>query len=201
MRGGICTANAGGAGPSRCEQSEKRQEGWSSGRFRCKMSSLGRTTLLLIFGAMTIAIVLVVAFRVGDDQSPLDAEAAALELVRNGVAQESRRDGDRWEVDVIRADGSMVQVNLGDDLELLDLDEEMGPGGTLADDELRGATRLRAVEAAFEKTGPGQVVSVERDSRRRIKVRVLKQDGTHVGVVLDGSLRPVGVDDEDPRDE
>jgi hypothetical protein len=153
------------------------------------------------FGAMTTAIVLVVAFRVGDGQSPIDAEAAALELVRNGVAQESRRDGDRWEVDVVRADGSMVQVNLGDDLKLRSLDEELGPGGTLADDELRGATRLRAVEAAFERAGPGQVISVERDSLRRIKVRVLKGDGHSVGVVLNGSLRPVAVDDEDPRDE
>jgi hypothetical protein len=174
---------------------------WSSGRFRCKMDPLGRTTLFVIFGAMTIAIVLVVALRVGNERSPFDAETAALELVRNGVAQESRRDGDRWEVDVVRADGSMVQVNLGDDLELLDLDEELGPGGTLADDELRGALRLRAVEAAFAEAGPGQVVSVERDSRRRIKVRVLKGDGTHVGVVLDGSLRALAVDDEDPRDE
>jgi hypothetical protein len=164
------------------------------------MAWLGRETLLVIIGVMTIAIV-VLAFRMNDERSPIDAEAAALELVKNGVAQESRRDGDRWEVDVVRDDGSMVQVNLGDDLELESLDEELGPGGTLADDELRGADRVRAVQAAFEEIGPGKVVSVERDSGRRIKVRVLQPDGEHVGVVLDDSLRLVSVADEDPDDE
>jgi hypothetical protein len=161
---------------------------------------LGRASLFVLIAAMTIAIV-VVAFRMREEQGPMEAQSVALELVRNGVAQESRRDGDRWEVDVVRDDGSMVQVNLGDDLELRSLDEELGPGGTLADDELRGANRVRAVEAAFDETGPGQVISVERDSRRRIKVRVRKGDGDHVGVVLDDSLRLVGIDDEDPRDE
>ncbi len=174
--------------------------GWSSGAVGCTMAPLGRKALFLIIGGMTIAIV-VVAFRMSDEQSPIDAQTAALELVKNGVAQESRRDGDRWEVDVIRDDGSMVQVNLGDDLELRSLDEELGPGGTLADDELRGANRVRAVEVAFHETGPGQVVSVERDSGRRIKVRVLKADGEHVGVVLDDSMQVVAVDDEDPDDE
>jgi hypothetical protein len=164
------------------------------------MAPVGRKALFLIIAAMTTAIV-IVAFRMSDEQSPIDAQTAALELVKNGVAQESRRDGDRWEVDVIRDDGSMVQVNLGDDLELDSLDEELGPGGTLADDELRGTKRVRAVEAAFEETGPGRVISVERDSRSRIKVRVLKGDDDNMGVVLDASLRLIAVDDEDPRDE
>jgi hypothetical protein len=162
--------------------------------------TLGRATLFLIFTAMTIAIV-IVAFRLRDERSPIDAESAALELVKNGVAQESRLDGGRWEVDVVRGDGSMVQVNLGEDLELHSLDEELGPGGTLASDELRGARRVQAVEAAFAEIGRGKVVSVERDSGRRIKVRVLKADGDHVGVVLDDSMQLVAVDDEDPDDE
>jgi hypothetical protein len=178
----------------------RTRRGWSFGAVRCTMAPLGRRTLFLIIVGMTIAIV-VVAFRMRDEKGPIEAQTAALELVKNGVAQESRRDGDRWEVDVVRDDGSMVQVNLGDDFELRSLDEELGPGGTLADDELRGANRVRAVEAAFEETGAGQVVSVERDSGRRIKVRVLKADGEHVGVVLDGSMRLIAVDDEDPDDE
>ena len=96
----------------------------------------------------------------------------ALEFVAGGVAQDTRREGDRWEVDVVRPDGSVVQVSLGEDLELRGLDEEQGPAGTLADDELRGAARIRAVRAAFRETGPGEVVSVERDANRRIEVRV-----------------------------
>ena len=165
------------------------------------MGPLSRSTLFVLIAAMT-AILVIVAFQLREEEGPLDAEAAAVQLVANGgVAQDSRRDGDRWEVDVVRHDGSMVQVNLGDDLELRSLDEELGPAGTLAPDELRGAARERAVEAAFAEIGPGQVVSVERDSPRRIKVRVRTGDGGNVGVVLDDSLRVLGVDTEDPRDE
>jgi hypothetical protein len=164
------------------------------------MGLLGQPTLFVLIATMTVALV-VVAFQLRDDQGPLDAEAVALRLVANGVAQDSRRDGDRWEVDVVRDDGSMVQVNLSDDLELRSLDEELGPAGTLAPDELRGAARERAVAAAFAETGAGQVVSVERDSPRRIKVRVRKEEGRHVGVVLDASLRVLEVETEDPRDE
>jgi hypothetical protein len=161
---------------------------------------LGRPTLFVLIAAMTLAIV-VLAFRLRDEEGPLDAEAVAVKWVANGVAQESRRDGDRWEVDVVRDDGSMVQVNLGDDLELRSIDEELGPGGTLARDELKGRPRIRAVRAALADSGPGQVVSVERDSERRVKVRIQTRNGRYVGVVLDDALRVVGVESEDPRDE
>jgi hypothetical protein len=164
------------------------------------MGSLGRATLFFILAAMTIAIV-VLALRQRDEHGALDAETVALELVKNGVAQDSRRDGDRWEVDVLVDDGSMVQVNLDEDLELRSLDEELGPGGTLAKDELKGRARMRAVEAAFAETGTGQVVSVERDSRHRIKVRVRTGEDDQFGVVLDNLLHVLRVDDEDPRDE
>jgi hypothetical protein len=87
--------------------------------------------LFLIIAAMTIAII-VVALQLRDDQGSLDAEAAAVKYVAGGVAQDTRREDDRWEVDVVRPDGSMVQVNLGRDLELTSLDEELGPAGTLA---------------------------------------------------------------------
>jgi hypothetical protein len=165
-----------------------------------RMLILVRTSLIVLFAAMTIALV-VMALRLRDEEGPLDAEAVALQWVAEGVAQDARRDGDRWEVDVVRDDGSMVQVNLGDDLELRGLDEELGPAGTLARDELKGRARVRAVQAAFVETGPGYVVSVERDSPRRIKVRVRTGNGRQLGVVLDGKLRIVEVDSEDPRDE
>jgi hypothetical protein len=161
---------------------------------------LGRRSLLVLIAVLSVALgVLAIGLR--DDEGPLDAEAVAEELVTDGVAQELRRDGNRWEVDVVRADGSMVQVNLGDDLELRSLDEEVGPAGTLAPDELRGSARTRAVQAAFAETGPGQVVSVERDSPREVKVRVRTWNGRQVGVELDHDFRVVNVDSEDPRDE
>jgi hypothetical protein len=160
---------------------------------------MGRATLFIVFTAMTVAIV-VLALRLRDESGPLDAEATALELVEGGVAQEPRREGDRWEVDVVRPDGSMVEVSLGNDLKLRELDEEAGPFGTLAPDELRGKARVRAVRAAFEKTGPGEVVSVEYDTHG-IEVRIRTGARTQQEVELDRKFRVVEVDDESLGDE
>jgi hypothetical protein len=130
-----------------------------------------------------------------------DAAAAALRWVGNGVTEQPRHDGDNWEVDVVRRDGSMVQVSLGPRLELRDFDEEYGPAGTPAADELKGAARARAVRVAFAETGPAQVVSVERDSRDSIEVSVRESDGDQVEVELNHMFRIVAVQEEDPSDE
>jgi hypothetical protein len=165
-----------------------------------KLSAVGRASLFLLFTAMTAAIV-VLALRLSDEQGPLDAEAVAVEFVGAGIAQDSRREDDRWEVDVVRPDGSMVQVSLGEDLELRGLDEELGPAGTLADDELQGPARARAVRAAFSETGIGKVVSVERDSDQGIEVRVRTGSRRQIEVELDRNYRVVEVDDESLGDE
>jgi hypothetical protein len=161
---------------------------------------VGRATLSIVFTAMTAAIVLL-ALQLRDDQGPLDAEAVAVKFVGNGIAQDARREDDRWEVDVVRPDGSMVQVSLGEDLELRGLDEELGPAGTLANDELRGPARARAVRAAFAETGIGKVVSVERDSGQEIEVRVRPGGGRQVEVELDRNLHVVEIDHESLGDE
>jgi hypothetical protein len=161
---------------------------------------MGRATLFIVFTAMMIAIV-VLALRLREDQGPMDAEAVALELVGEGIAQDARREDDRWEVDVVRPDGSMVQVSLGDDLELRGLDEELGPAGTLAEDELRGPARARAVRAAFTETGIGKVVSVERDPGGEIEVRVRPGGGRQIEVELDRNYRVLELDDESLGDE
>jgi hypothetical protein len=166
------------------------------------MLTLVRPSLVLLFAAMAVALLALVLLRIGEEHGPLDAEEVALQWVGNrGVAQEPRRDGDAWEVDVVRPDGSMVQVRLGDELELRGIDEELGPAGTLAADELRGAERVRAVRAAFDEIGPGQVVSAERDSPDEVEVRVRTATGHQIEVELDGKFRVTGVDEEDPRDE
>lgn len=165
-----------------------------------KLSPLGRASLSILFTAMTVAIV-VLALRLRDEQGPLDAEAVAVEFVGDGIAQDSRREDDRWEVDVVRPDGSMVQVTLEDDLELRSLDEELGPAGTLADDELRGKARVRAVRAAFSEIGIGTVVSVERDANGGIEVRVRNGTRRQSEVELDPNYRVVEIDDESLGDE
>jgi hypothetical protein len=157
------------------------------------------TTIFIVFGAMTIALV-VLGFELGEDTNPLDAEVAALDAVPDGVSQVPRRDGDRWEIDVVRPDGSMVQVSLNKNLDLLGLDEEYGPAGTLAPDEARGFARLRAVRAAFAEVGAGEVVGVERESGGRYEVGVLLRKG-QVEVELDRNFRVTEVEGEDPRDE
>jgi len=160
---------------------------------------VGRVSLFILFTAMTVAIV-VLALRLRDERGPLDAEAAALELVRDGVAQEPRREGDRWEVDVVRPDGSMVEVSLSNDLDVRGFDEEIGPAGTLAADELRGAARVRAVRAAFREIGPGEVVSVEYDAQG-IEVRIRTGARRQQEVELDRNFRFVEIDDESLADE
>jgi hypothetical protein len=146
----------------------------------------------------TLAVVIVV--RVDEQSNPPDPEAAALQWVGDGLAQTARREENRWEVDVVRPDGSMVQVSLGDDLDLRGLDEELGPGGTLAPDELQGRRRARAVQAAFAETRPGQVTSVERDLSGEIEVCIRTQTGRQVEVELDQALRVVEVGRKDPCD-
>jgi hypothetical protein len=157
------------------------------------------TTILIVFGAMTIAL-LVMGFELGEDANPVDAEVAALDAVPDGVSQVPRRDGDKWEVDVVRPDGSMVQVSLSKNLDVLGLDEEYGPAGTLAADEARGANRVRAVRAAFEEVGPGEVIGVERESGGRFEVGVLRRGG-QVEVELDRDFRVTEVEGEAPGDE
>jgi hypothetical protein len=164
-----------------------------------KLSRVGRAGLFIVFTLMTVAIV-VLALRLRDESGPLDAEATALELVEGGIAQEPRREDNRWEVDVVRPDGSMVEVSLGDDLTVHELDEEIGPAGTLASDELRGDARVRAVRAAFAETGPGAVVSVERDTHG-IEVRIRTGGRRQQEVELDRKFRVVEVDDESLGDE
>jgi hypothetical protein len=158
------------------------------------------TTIATVFAALTIAL-LVMGFELGQDANPLDVEVAALDEVGSGVSQVPRRDGDNWEVDVVRPDGSMVQVSLNKELDLLGLDEEHGPAGTLAPDEARGAIRERAVRAAFAEVGTGEVIGVEREPRHFYEVGVQLRGGRQVEVEMDRHFRVTEVEGEDPRDE
>lgn len=157
-----------------------------------------RITIFLLLATVTVAVVVI---ELDGKATPVDAEVVALELVGDGRILETRRDGGRWEVDVVRPDGSMVQVNVGDDLELISLDEELGPAGTFAPDELRGRRRAGAVEAAFVETGPGQVVSVERDDNGEIDARIRTRPDGLVQVELDERFRVLEVHREDLGDE
>jgi hypothetical protein len=137
----------------------------------------------------------------GAGPSDSDVASAAANWVGAGMPQAPRRDGDEWEVDVTRPDGSLVEVTVGDSLQLLGLDEERARGGGPGPDELLGPTRTRAVRAALASSGPGPVLGAERERGGGIEVGVRRRDGTQVEVGLDHRLRVLEVEPEDRRDE
>ena len=133
-----------------------------------------------------------------------EAETAAFRWVGVGVAEKPRRRDDRWEVDVVRPDGSLVEVTLGEQLQLQELDEELGPGGRPAHDDVSGPLRRRAIRAALAATRPGRVLSVERDrggEREVYEVDIRRAGGTGVEVGLDAKLRVVEIEAQDLGDE
>jgi hypothetical protein len=145
------------------------------------------------------------AFQLRDDDggggvTSKDAEIAALTWVGVGKAETPRREGDNWEVDIRRPNGSLVQVTMGDELQLRDFDEESGPRGTPAADELTGDARARAIEAAYWHVGSGRVVGVERDPNGEIEVG-LRMGGDQIEVRLDRRFRVIEVHPEDRSDE
>jgi hypothetical protein len=127
------------------------------------------------------------------------AQAAGLRWVGVGRAENPRRDGDEWEVDVKRPNGSLVEVTIGDQLELRGLDEELGPGGVPAWDELGGRARERAIAAAVIAVGSGRVFSVERESSGSVEVNVRGPNGTFEVQLDSGQI--VEVEAQDPGDE
>jgi hypothetical protein len=153
--------------------------------------------------AISLVVLVVLAFGNTKEDEP-DAAAArqvALNWTGAELAEAPRRDGDDWEVDVRRADGSLVEVTLGSALELRELDEEFGRGETLAHDELTGALRERAIAAARPEAGTGQVRSVELERDGTIEVNVVRTNRKVAEVELDEQLRVTDIDEEDIGDE
>jgi hypothetical protein len=156
------------------------------------------------FAVLLVVIVVMTFFALPRDEGqakPSDAEAAALERFPNGTVQPARVEDDEWEVDVVLPNGRLVEVTFDHELNFRDLDEEIGPGGRLANDELRGNDRQRAIRAAFQVTGEGEVKSVERDSPNEIEVNVRFPNGIQLEVELDRHFHVGEVENEDPGDE
>jgi hypothetical protein len=154
--------------------------------------------------ALIVALLLAsAAFQLRDEDEDVgdtDARVAALSWVGVGQAETPRREGENWEVDIRRPDGSLVQVTLDEDLHLRDFDEEFGPAGTPAPDELKGTARARAIEATYRHVGPARVVGVERDPTGEIEVGI-RMGGDQIEVRLDDRFRVIDVQPEDRRDE
>lgn len=159
--------------------------------------------LALLWIATLVAFVLVLSLGDSDDDKEpglAQVRAAAFRWVGVGSAEAPRRDGRVWEVDVERPNGSLVEVEMDDQLQLRGIDEELGPNGTRAQDELTGPARKRASGAALAVVGSGEVLSVERETRKRVEVRVQARPDEMLEVRIE-SGEVVGVEAEHPDDE
>ncbi len=158
-----------------------------------------------IFAAFLVVVVAggVVALPRGDGglTSASDAEAAARYWVGSGTVEPARFENNQWEVDVALPDGSLVQVRLDRELQLQDIDEERGPGGSRAHDEVTGPLRNRAILKALAVAGPGRIRGVERDSANELEVGILRPNGIQLEVSLDAELNVIGIERENPEDE
>jgi hypothetical protein len=158
-------------------------------------------TVAIIAMSLAVLVLLAVGTTKKNEADASAARQVALDWTESERADAPRRDGDGWEVDVRRADGSLVEVTLGPALELRELDEELGRGETLAHDEVTGALRERAIAAARSEAGPGPVRSVELERDGTIEVNVARSNRRIVEVELDEHLRVKDIDEEEIGDE
>jgi hypothetical protein len=155
----------------------------------------------LITATVTVLVLVALATQGPDEPDAAAAQRMALQWTGAELADAPRRDSDGWEVDVRRADGSLVEISLGPTLELRELDEERGAGGTAAHDEVTGALRTRAIDAARTVAGPGPVRTVEREDDGSIEVDILATDQMILEVELDRQLGVTDTDEESITDE
>ncbi len=161
-----------------------------------------RAALILLLLSIAAGTATILALRPSESElKASDVAPVASGWVGVGRPQPPRREGNEWEIDVVRPDGSVVEVTIGNGRELLGFDEERGPGGGLAPDELTGAVRDRAVRAALGASGPGRALGAEWEPGGVIEVGVRLPGGTQLEVDLDHRLRVLEVEREDPADE
>jgi hypothetical protein len=150
---------------------------------------------------IALGVLAALAIGPGDRVDAVAAQEAARDWTGIEETDPARRRDNGWEVDVHRDDGSVIEVNLGPKLELVELDEELGPGGTPAADEVLGAERKRVIAVVRREDITGHVRSVERERDGTIEVDVVQPDRTILEVDLDARLRVTGSDREELGDE
>lgn len=138
---------------------------------------------------LTLLVVAVVVVLAGSAIDPGDADArataaeaqdATYNWVGVGTAETPRRQRRRMGGRRPPSGRIARRDHDRDRLELRELDEELGPGGSAAHDEVRGPLRRLAARAALDRTGPGRVLSVERDTSRErevMEVNLRRGDG------------------------
>jgi uncharacterized membrane protein YkoI len=177
------------------------------------MHHMIRTTKILLTGVAAVVlagggVTYVAATDGGDDRlssTDLDAAtAAALSAAGGGTITDSERDGDRYEIEVRRDDGSGIDIELGRDFAVIatepddatdddatDVDAPDADHRVLTDDE-----RQRASAAALAETGGGEVLAIEVDGSG-YEVDVRRTDGSHVDIDLDATFAVIHTDIDD----
>lgn len=146
-----------------------------------------RTRKLIISAGIAAAAVgggaAIASAQQGSTPPDLDGAArAGLEAAGDGDVVSIEQDDDgTYEVEVRRADGTEVEVDLSATFEVLQVVEDRVEDDDLPVDE---TTRTRAAEAALGSVGDGTVVSVEADAVG-YEVEVRHPDGTESDVRLD----------------
>jgi len=136
------------------------------------------------------------------------ASRAAVAAVGSGTATSVDRDregGSTWEVEVVKPDGSHVDVLLDGQFRVLNVGAErdateppkaQAPAGTHdAETPVPGADAERASAAALKAVGGGTVNDVDRDLEGGAtwEVEITKPDGSQVDVLLDAQFQVLSV--------
>lgn len=142
----------------------------------------------------------------GDDDRPLAggdldrASRAALAEAGGGEVVDSERDDGRFEVEVLRPDGTRVEVTLDDSFAVVhsELDDHDDPDD---DRPVTGEELERVTQAALAETGEGTVTDAEQEADGTYEVEVRRADGTEVDLRLDEDLAVTHVRVDDDHDD
>lgn len=167
---------------------------------------------ILVLGTITVATWGAIA--IADKERPVapsdvdKASRAAVEAAGGGTATSVDRDregGATWEVEVVKPDGSHVDVlldgrfrvlNVGPEREATEPPKVQAPAGSHdAETPVPDADAERASAAALKAVGGGTVNDVDRDGEGGAtwEVEIRKPDGSQVDVLLDAQFKVLSV--------
>ncbi len=162
---------------------------------------------VLVLGGTGVAVAVTEPFD-NDDQltgSSLEkASKAALDEVGEGKVTDSEADGNGFEVEVTREDGSEVDVLLSESFSVVRVDEDDadddattdgGTGTSDSDDAPLTDDERASAEAAALAEVPGTVADIDRsdDADHAFEIAVTRADGTRAEVELDEAFAVVRV--------
>jgi peptidase YpeB-like protein len=179
---------------------------------RNQMKAMGMVVVIAAAGASAMAF----ASGIGSNPTAADLQDGALRALRAAGAEWATLDRDAagsWNAHVLRADGSITDVRLDDQLRVVGVADAAVaasasvPAQAASDDDYEAPIAAsdieRAGKAALDAVGGGTVKSVDRDREGGAtwEVEVTKTDGTEVDVLLDAQFKVIRVGGEQEPNE